>query len=119
MIKRISILHWQLIILIALAVIRGLIYLSLFPPWVAPDEPAHFEVVRIIGQEQQLPTSNYYQATSIDIALEIAAEDYNIRTELTDLVWSFITFYMDSRDFNFLEEWCHRARYYQHRHKVV
>ena len=37
-----SILFW----LLALALIRGIIYASLVPPWQAPDEPAQFERVR-------------------------------------------------------------------------
>ncbi len=59
-----------------------------------------------IGQKAEyknsIPYHRYHQATYIDIALEIATEDYNVRTELTDLVWSFFTFYMDSRDYTFL-----------------
>jgi len=59
-----------------------------------------------IGQNAEYVNSTaynrYHQATYIDIAIEVAAEDYNIRTELTDLVWSFFTFYMDSRDYTFL-----------------
>jgi len=59
-----------------------------------------------VGQKAEYvnstPYNRYHQATYIDIAIEVAAEDYNIRTELTDLVWSFFTFYMDSRDYTFL-----------------
>lgn len=32
-----------LYLILALALVRGLIYLSVVPPWQAPDEPAHFE----------------------------------------------------------------------------
>ena len=32
-----------LYLILALALIRGLIYASLVPPWQAPDEPAQFE----------------------------------------------------------------------------
>ena len=31
-----SIIYWQLIILMGLVIIRGLIYLALFPPWISP-----------------------------------------------------------------------------------
>lgn len=48
------------------------------------------------------PFNRYHQATSLDIAMEIVAEDENIRTELMDLVWAFFTFYMDERDYMFL-----------------
>jgi hypothetical protein len=37
-----SILYW----LLALTLVRGLIYASVVPPWQAPDEPAQFERVR-------------------------------------------------------------------------
>lgn len=61
-----STLHWHLVILAGLALVRGLIYLSLFPPWVAPDEPAHFEAVRIIGQEKQIPLYSYYSSNPVN-----------------------------------------------------
>lgn len=48
------------------------------------------------------PHNRYHQATSLDIAMEVVAEDENIRTELVDLVWAFFTFYMDERDYMFL-----------------
>ena len=48
------------------------------------------------------PFNRYHQAMSLDIAIEVVSEDENIRTELTDLVWSFFTFYMDERDYMFL-----------------
>lgn len=51
------------LILFALALIRGLIFISIFPPWLAPDEPAHFEAIRIIGQLNQTPTEEVYQQT--------------------------------------------------------
>lgn len=37
-----SVLYW----LLALALVRGLLYASLVPPWQAPDEPAQFERAR-------------------------------------------------------------------------
>ena len=52
--------------------------------------------------KDNIPYHRYHQATYIDVAIEVAAEDYNQRTELTDLVWSFFTFYMDNRDYTFL-----------------
>lgn len=61
--------HWQLIILIGLALTRGLIYLSLFPPWVAPDEPAHFEVIRVIGQEGVIPSRSYFETNPVNFEL--------------------------------------------------
>ena len=52
-------------IILTLTVIRGLIYISLFPPWFAPDEPLHFEAIRLIGQEKLQPTMEVYQHTPI------------------------------------------------------
>lgn len=60
----------------------------------------------ILGQKSEyssvVPYNRYHQATSLDIAMEIVAEDENVRTELVDLVWAFFTFYMDERDYMFL-----------------
>lgn len=59
-----------------------------------------------LGQKSEFnsttPFNRYIQATSLDVAMEIVSEDDNIRTELTDLLWSFFTFYMDERDYMFL-----------------
>jgi hypothetical protein len=59
-----------------------------------------------IGQKAEystiVPANRYHQATSLEIAIEVATEDYNIRTELADLMWSFFTFYMDERDYTFM-----------------
>jgi len=46
--------------------------------------------------------NRYLQSTALDIAIEVVAEDDNVRTELHDLVWSFFTFFMDSRDYTLL-----------------
>jgi hypothetical protein len=51
--------------------------MSLFPPWVAPDEPAHFEAIRILGQEGQMPFAGYYQ--SIPINPELSASFVTFR----------------------------------------
>ncbi len=39
-----------LLLLIGLTVVRGLFYLSIFPPFLAPDESAHFEAICLLGQ---------------------------------------------------------------------
>jgi hypothetical protein len=48
------------------------------------------------------PYNRYIQSTSIDVAIEVVAEDYNTRTELQDLVWAFFTSTMNERDYTFL-----------------
>ena len=58
-----------LALLVALALIRGLIYLSVFPPWQAPDEPAHFEVVRAVAQQGQIPSKIYYNSEPVNAEL--------------------------------------------------
>jgi len=48
------------------------------------------------------PYNRYCQSTSLDISMEVVAEDPNIRTELSDLIWNFFSFQMDDRDYMFL-----------------
>jgi hypothetical protein len=55
--------HKFLILLISLAIIRGIIYISIIPPWLGPDEASHFEAIRLIGQEKLWPTQEVYQTT--------------------------------------------------------
>lgn len=42
-----------LILLLALAMIQGLTYVAVVPPWNVPDEPQHFEYVRSLWLESQ------------------------------------------------------------------
>lgn len=43
-----------LFLLIGLALVRGLIYASVVPPWQAPDEPRHFEYVKLLYEKRRL-----------------------------------------------------------------
>src|SRR5690606_34408997 len=58
-----------------------------------------------IGQKalykDSIAYNRYNQASNINIAIEVVAEDHDVRTEITDLVWSFFTFYLDEKDFTF------------------
>jgi hypothetical protein len=45
---------------------------------VAPDEPAHFEAIRIIGQEQQLPSLNYYESRPINPELSASFKTFRM-----------------------------------------
>lgn len=47
-----------LALVLSLALIRGLIYLSVVPPWQSPDETGHFEYAWLIAHLGQLPTEN-------------------------------------------------------------
>lgn len=42
---------------IALALVRGLLYAVLVPPWQSPDEPQHYQMVRLIGDGLVFPHS--------------------------------------------------------------
>jgi hypothetical protein len=46
---------WLAVLLLSLALIRGLIYAALVPPWQAPDETGHFEYAWLIVQLGRLP----------------------------------------------------------------
>lgn len=43
-----------LVLLLAVFLARGVIYLAVIPPWQAPDEPKHFEYVNLLYQERRL-----------------------------------------------------------------
>jgi 4-amino-4-deoxy-L-arabinose transferase-like glycosyltransferase len=42
---------YSLACLIALALVRGLLYLSIIPPWQAPDETSHYHAVRLLLEQ--------------------------------------------------------------------
>lgn len=48
--------HRCLALLLALTVVRGLIYAVVIPPWQAPDETGHFEYAWLIAHLGKLPT---------------------------------------------------------------
>lgn len=41
-------------LLIAISLIQGLIYSAIIPPWQAPDEPRHFEYVKLLYEKRRL-----------------------------------------------------------------
>lgn len=49
-----------LFLILALTLIRGLLYLAIIPPWQHYDEPTHFEYVRLIAQRGRLPKAGDY-----------------------------------------------------------
>lgn len=67
-----------LIILVSLTVVRGLIYISVMPPWLAPDEPAHFEAIRLIGQEGVWPTTEVYLTTPMHPEMHLSFQAFQI-----------------------------------------
>ena len=53
-------------LLVALALARGLTYGLLTPPWQAPDEPQHYQAVKLMMDLRQLtPTQDGWSATTI------------------------------------------------------
>ncbi len=57
-------------LILALALVHGLLYLAVMPPWQHYDEPTHFEYVRLLAERGRLPLPDDY-----DLAMrrEIAA----------------------------------------------
>lgn len=52
-----------LFLLLALTLLRGIVYLVVFPPWQHYDEPTHFEYVRLIAERGRLPKYGDYDVT--------------------------------------------------------
>ena len=47
-----------LLLLLALALVRGLLFGMMIPPWQAPDEPQHYQMVRLIMELKRLPSDD-------------------------------------------------------------
>jgi hypothetical protein len=52
-----------LLLILLLALVRGLLYVAIVPPWQHYDEPTHFEYVRLIAERRQLPQRDDYDLT--------------------------------------------------------
>jgi len=65
-----------LLLLLGLALVRGVFYVSLIPPWQAPDETAHFEYSWLIAQLEELPTR---QAISVEYERDLLGSLYEWR----------------------------------------
>ena len=59
-----------LALLLVLMLVRGLLYLVVFPPWQHYDEPTHFEYVRLIAERGILPQDGDYD---LEMRREIVA----------------------------------------------
>jgi hypothetical protein len=57
-----------LAVLLLIALVRGVVYTFVIPPWQHPDEPAHFEHVRYIAEKGRLPAP---EAVDVPIRREI------------------------------------------------
>lgn len=67
-----------LTLLIIVVIIRGIIYISIFPPWLAPDEATHYEAIRLLGQERVWPTQEIYFTTPMHPQMHISFVQYRI-----------------------------------------
>jgi len=66
---------WRLpLLLAALTLLHGLLYIALLPPWQTPDEPTVFEYAALVGQLGRVPTS-----ADRDLALERRIADSLMR----------------------------------------
>jgi len=57
-------------LILALSLIRGVIYAAIVPPWQAPDEPKHYEYIRLLYENRRLVTQ---KDTSLPLQREIIA----------------------------------------------
>jgi len=58
--------RWALLVVL---VLRGLIFAFVVPPWQHPDEPTHFEHIRLIAERGELPAPD---TVDLPLRLEIA-----------------------------------------------
>jgi len=72
-----------LFLLLALSVVRGVLYASVIPPWQAPDETAHFEYISLLYQKRHLLQPE--DASSV-LQQEIISSLYEYR------FWSYIPY---------------------------
>ncbi|RME76502.1 MAG: hypothetical protein D6784_05685, partial [Chloroflexi bacterium] len=79
-----------LALLVSLTLLRGLLYLSLFPPFFGPDEAAHFEAIRLIGQERKWPTQEVYQTTPMHPQMDTVFEQFRL--------WQLVGLYSPTRN---------------------
>ncbi len=65
-----------LVLLLALAMVRGVIYSSVVPLWQAPDEPSHFEYVKLILERRSLPQEgDIFPSVSREIVASMIEQD--------------------------------------------
>jgi hypothetical protein len=66
-----------LLLILTLTLVRGLVYLVVFPPWQHYDEPTHFEYVRLIAERGCCPQPGDYDlAMRQEIASSMQAADF-------------------------------------------
>jgi hypothetical protein len=82
-------LHWFpahqggiLVLLLALTLVRGLIYVALVPPWQAPDEPFHFLSALAINLRDSPDASARWERTQNEVTASLVQHQW----------WDFVVF---------------------------
>ena len=58
--------------------VRGLLYLSIIPPWQAPDEPQHYQMIRLFMQLGRVPSREDVQkAVNLHSMMEQSLQENN------------------------------------------
>ena len=66
-----------LLLFLGLSLIRGLIYSAIIPPWQAPDEPKHFEYVKLLyGKRRMIGWSDITPSLEREIISSMDEHDY-------------------------------------------
>jgi hypothetical protein len=75
-----------LAIVLLVALLHGLVYLVLMPPWQHYDEPNHFEVVWLVAKNDRFPTPGDYDPTMSRAVVEsMVANNFFVNLSLPDL----------------------------------
>lgn len=75
--------NYLFLLLLALSLVRGILYASVVPPWQAPDETAHFEYINLLYQKRHLLQPD---DASLSLQQEIIPSLYEHR------FWSYIPY---------------------------
>ena len=67
------------IALLTLALAKGLVWAAILPPWLGPDEPAHYSYVQVMVEDHWLargpdPSGGKYYAQEIDCSQCVVRE---------------------------------------------
>jgi len=66
-----------LVLLIGLAVLRGLLYSAIIPPWQAPDETSHFEYMRLLYEKRRLLSCAEDRTPFLERAIILSLYEHN------------------------------------------
>jgi hypothetical protein len=64
-------------IILIIALVQGLIFIFLMPPWQHYDEPNHFEYVWLLANRQMIPSPGDYDSNlSLAVLKSLANNDF-------------------------------------------